>query len=480
MTSTPLPDVSRFDRIDPDLFRAVGDRLRTIGVTLESVVPVARICERMLDPLAAPLRRYHLRKRIDVLGLAMRLFIFGDPITRAEAQLVLGELPLDELVAGGLLWGDDEVVSPFLLNCMGPLFVLCDDLVRGDEAVMGVSNTTADLCRATRSSRPLSRALDLGCGAGAAALSLAARSKVVIATDINPRAIVFTQINAYLNNIDNIDPRVGDMFAPVAGETFDLIVSQPPFVPQPEGAAAATFLYGGRRGDELPMRLFRELPPHLAPDGRAVVLVNWPVVNGDPIDARVRGAVGDLSTLLLCAPPDDLDHWSAAHAFLEERTVDDRYAERALMRRQHFDQMEIESLRLTFNVIVNDGHGWTRTVDILPASRAAVQEAHIDTLVATSELLRASDEELLSARLRLPSGAEILERGGRVRVMFRELLPPIDLSRGAAMLATATDSAATVREALATLTHLGASTEEMLAGVRQALALDVLQAARDA
>lgn len=475
-----LPDVSAFERLDPSLFRALGARLRALGLNADAVAPVARICDRMLDPLAAPLRRYQLRKRTDVLAHAMRLFVFGDEVTAGEARGVLGELPLEALLDGGVVVaaGDGLVACPFLLNCMGALYVLCDDLAHGDEAVMGVSNTTADLCRAVRSDRPLARALDLGCGAGAAALALATRGQVVIATDINPRAIVFTQINALLNGFDNIDPRVGDMFAPVAGETFDLVVSQPPFVPRPEGAAAATFLYGGPRGDELPLRLLRELAPHLAPGGRAVVLIDWPVVKGDPIEARVRGAAPELSALLLTAPPEDLDNWSAAHAFLEERAIDERYVQRALLRRAHFDRMEIDALRLTFNVFVNDGKRWVRSVDILPASRAGVQESHIDALLATSAQLQSSDDELLGARLRLPSGAEIIERGGRVRVVFRELLPPIDLSRGAAMLATSIDGAETVADGLAKLAAQlggGPTPAQMLAGVRQALSLDVLQ-----
>ncbi len=473
-----LPDVSRFDRVDPELFRALGARLRAIGLNAEAVTPIARVCSGMLDPLAAPLRRYHARKRDDVVGHAMRLFMFGDALPAFEARGVFGELPLEAFLEGGLLVpAGDLVRSPFGINVMSSLYVLCDDLVHGDEAVMGVSNTTADLCRAVRSDRRLDRALDLGCGAGAAALSLAARCREVIATDINPRAIVFTRINALLNDLNNIVPRVGDMFAPVAGETFDLVVSQPPFVPQPEGAAAATFLYGGRRGDELPLRLLRELTPHLSSGGRAVVLIDWPVVAGDPIEARVRGAAPELSALLLSAPPEDLDQWSAGHAFLEERAVDERYAARATLRRQHFERMEIEALRLTFNVLVNDGKHWARTVEILPASRAAVQEAHIDTLLATSELMLAPDAVLLAARLRLPAGAEIVERGGRARVVFRELLPPIDLSRGAAMLAAAVASAETVEQGLGKLAaQLGAGTPaQMLAGVRQALSLDVFQ-----
>ena len=478
------PDVSGFEQFA--ILRALGDRLRTLGLNSESVGAVARIGGRTLDPLAGPMRRYHLRKRSDLLARAMRLFVFADRVSVEEASEVLGDVPFDRLLASGIVVREagDDIRSPFLLNCIGALYVLCDDLAHGDDAVMGVSNTTADLCRAAGSSSVMERALDLGCGAGAAALTLAARCETVVATDINPRAIVFTRANALLNGIENIDARVGDMFAPVAGETFDLIVSQPPFVPQPAGAAAATYLYGGRRGDELPLRLLRELPPHLAEGGRAIVLVDWPMVDGDPIDLRVRKALGEhaLSVLILSAPPSDLDEWASSHAFLEERSVDERFERRALLRRSHFDEMSIHALRLTFNVIVETAppNVWTRSVEILPTSRALVHGGHIDALVATSSLLQASDAELLAAQLRLTPGAELVERAGRVRVVFRDLLPPIELSRGAAMLATAASSAPSVRHAIAEVSSRvgdGDMTAQMLAGVRQALALAVLQLA---
>ena len=66
-------------------------------------------------------------------------------------------------------------------------------------------------------------------------LSLAAKVDRVIGTDINPRAVALSRINAALNGIGNVEFREGDMFAPVAGETFDLIISQPPFVSTPPG-----------------------------------------------------------------------------------------------------------------------------------------------------------------------------------------------------------------------------------------------------
>jgi methylase of polypeptide subunit release factors len=478
----PLPDISRLSALGPKPLAALGARLREVGVNIENVGAVMKICELSLEPIAAPLRRYHLRKRSDPTSLAMRLFVFRDSVTPEEAQRALGELPLQTYVDAGLLARTNQAVSaPFTLAILGPFYVLSDDLTLGDDAVMGVAPTTADLCRAAGSPTAIARALDLGCGAGAAALTMSSRAKTVIATDINPRAVEIARINAVLNGLTNIEARVGDMFAPVADEKFDLIVSQPPFVSHPEGAEAATFLYGGRRGDELPLRLFRELPPFLAPGGRAIILVDWPVVDGDPIDARVRKALADdtVSLLQIAAPPGDLDEWSARYSFMEQRTLDERFERRAVMRREHFDRTNVKALRYSFNVVARTPHVWTRTIDTVVASRTHLHGTQLDAIIATSELMLASDEELLAAHLVLPADAEIIERDNKVRVVFRDGIAPVEVSRGAAMLATAANEAATVREAIASLAaKLGAKDMEaqMLAGVRQALSLGVLQA----
>jgi methylase of polypeptide subunit release factors len=70
--------------------------------------------------------------------------------------------------------------------------------------------------------------LDFGTGNGIQALLAAHHCHEVVATDVNPRALVFAAFNAALNGIDNISFRKGSLFDPVAYETFDLIVCNPP------------------------------------------------------------------------------------------------------------------------------------------------------------------------------------------------------------------------------------------------------------
>lgn len=75
------------------------------------------------------------------------------------------------------------------------------------------------------------RALDLCSGSGVLAVTLAGMGAKVVAADINPDAVWTIDVNARLNGVeDRVDARVGDLWAAVEGETFDLITCNPPWV----------------------------------------------------------------------------------------------------------------------------------------------------------------------------------------------------------------------------------------------------------
>jgi 16S rRNA (guanine1207-N2)-methyltransferase len=75
------------------------------------------------------------------------------------------------------------------------------------------------------------RILDLGCGWGAIGLAAAktAPSAHVVLTDVNQRAVRLARRNLERNGVRNVDVRLGSLFGPVSDESFDLILSHPPF-----------------------------------------------------------------------------------------------------------------------------------------------------------------------------------------------------------------------------------------------------------
>lgn len=154
------------------------------------------------------------------------------------------------------------------------------------EHVLGIGQASLSLARAVIR-RPVRRALDLGTGCGIQALHLDSHVEQIVATDTNPRALALAAATAGLNGM-SWDLRSGSLFAPVTGERFDLIVSNPPFV---IGAGEQQYLYrdSGMVGDGICEALVRGLPDHLEPGGVAQLLANWMVIGEQDWRKRVAG-----------------------------------------------------------------------------------------------------------------------------------------------------------------------------------------------
>ena len=145
--------------------------------------------------------------------------------------------------------------------------------------VLGVGGATLTLLEMTVREQ-VDSALDLGCGCGIQALYLATHASRVVATDVSARACALTQFNAALNET-TIDVREGSLFEPVAGETFDLIVSNPPFVITPDSVRGTAGLLeyrdGGMDRDNLIAVILRDAPSCLNVGGTLQMLANWEI-----------------------------------------------------------------------------------------------------------------------------------------------------------------------------------------------------------
>ena len=98
------------------------------------------------------------------------------------------------------------------------------------------------------------RILDLACGVGVigiVAAKLAPQAQVVM-TDVNERAVELSRQNLEVNQVHNAEVRQGDGLAPVAGESFDVILTNPPI----------------RTGNEMVFALIAASATHLVPGGR--------------------------------------------------------------------------------------------------------------------------------------------------------------------------------------------------------------------
>lgn len=173
---------------------------------------------------------------------------------------------------------------PFLVRRIArPVLERIDgvSLVSVPDVLNPVVFRSGELLARTVASSPLAepganRALDMGTGTGVGALFLARRGWRVAAVDINPEAVRCAKANALLNGLeDRIEVRQGDLFAPVEGERFDLILFNPPFFRgEPKGLFDMAW-----RGTDVMERFAAGLPKALTPEGRALVLLS---TDGDP------------------------------------------------------------------------------------------------------------------------------------------------------------------------------------------------------
>jgi len=113
--------------------------------------------------------------------------------------------------------------------------------------------------------------LDMGTGCGVCAIFAAKHARRVVAVDINEAAVRCAGINARLNHLEHkIDVRHGDLFAPVPGERFDLVLFNPPFVqgvPRDDRDRAW-------RSNDIAERFAAGLAGHLTSGGSALVLLS--------------------------------------------------------------------------------------------------------------------------------------------------------------------------------------------------------------
>ncbi|MDI3213128.1 methyltransferase [Arthrobacter sp. AL12] len=343
-TAGNTPDAPRSDL--PGLLEALAADLRGIGYTVDGVAGLlgdaahsALSRDQLVPALIATESARRGERTTAALAAVVRFWLLAEPQPAATLDAALPgirtagllELGLVEPSADGLVqakvdlrpygWngtagegtqGEGAQRENTFSSGGAELWVASDlaahqrpGVLRHDH-VLGIGQASATLVQVT-ARRHVARALDLGTGCGIQTFHLLHHAEHVTATDISDRSLAFTRFNLLLNagelHLDPSDPearvslRRGSLLDPVAGEEFELVVSNPPFVITPRSlgeAAADQFTYrdGGLPGDDIVASLVRALPSVLAPGGTAQLLGNWEIPAGAAWDERPQGWAG--------------------------------------------------------------------------------------------------------------------------------------------------------------------------------------------
>lgn len=269
---------------DPQAVAKLGALFKAAEFTeksLEKILGAGPGDAIMRTDIPLVLRRLPERGTLPTL---IRLFLIGVPVAPEIVARDLAPVSPDLLASLGLVVEGPSGVAPRVRFQPFADLVLASDLHEPDytvlpaDYVLGMNPTSASVAAMTIR-RPVEAMLDVGTGFGVQALYAARHCERVVATDINARALEFAAFNAALNGIRNVEFREGSLFEPVAGETFDLIVSNPPYVVSPE--SGPMFRDGRAPGDSLSRALVRQAPAHLREGGFASIRCSWTLKEGE-------------------------------------------------------------------------------------------------------------------------------------------------------------------------------------------------------
>jgi methylase of polypeptide subunit release factors len=354
-----------------------------------------------------------LRGREDPLAVLTQLWPLQQPVAR---QALARALPasLETLLSAGVLstsgdqvraevdvrpYASDDGAGGWVVSDLSPNLDTHTAPIRPD-FVLGVSSASTTLAQLTIR-RPVGRALDLGTGCGVQTLHLGRHCGSVVATDLNPRALQLARLTLGLNRVP-ADLRLGSLYAPVRGERFDLITTNPPYVMSPPRSDGERLTYreGDFSADGLVEHVVRSGPDHLTEGGTLQVLGNWVHPSGGGWQDRLRSWVEPTGCDAHIVQRETLDVYEYVELWLTDAGLagSPAYARRYAEWLDYFEQLGVGAVGMGWIVLHRAGHDtpWVEIEDW----PYAVEQPIGPALAAEQDAVEAergiSDEDLLA------------------------------------------------------------------------------------
>ncbi len=367
-----------------------------------------------------PARRAVRRRAGEPAAALAALFLLAEPIPRRDLDAALpalgaaGAERLGLVRAGGAGPGDPVVAAcdlrPWAMDGEPAGWLASDlgELALGGpvptDHVLGVGGASTTLAQLTVRA-PVGRVLDVGTGSGVQALAAARHARSVTATDTSGRALAFAAFNAALAGVA-LDLRRGSLLEPVAGERFDLVVSNPPFVvtPRRPGVPGWSYRDGGGVGDEVVAALVAGLGGVLAPGGSAQLLGSWEHRRGEGWRDRVTGWLDAAGLDGWVVQRDVADPATYAETWVRDGGQRPGPAFDALVEAwlDDFEERGVDAVGSGYLVLhrpareAGGARPWRR-VEELTGPVPGPLGAHVGAVLAAREALRGTDDAALAA-----------------------------------------------------------------------------------
>jgi methylase of polypeptide subunit release factors len=353
---------------------------------------------RLLDRTSAP----------TPLNVLLRWFWLALPQDQLPVTEIIPADMVSLMLEAGLLSreGDSLLPQAMLLHVDG--FLVASDHAsaidnKNVEMVLWPNPTSKFLARfaVQRHSRAT---LDLGAGSGILSLGASRYSDVVVATDLNQRAVACTRFNARLNDLANIEAMAGDCFAPVAGRRFDLILSNPPFFITPQGDYL--FCENPMELDGLCRRLVKEGPDYLNEGGYMQMLCEWAQIKGQPWEERIAEWIqgNGCDAWVMKGLTQDPEEY-AQHRIRETSQDPSQDAASYAGYMQYYRHRGVEAIHDGLIVMRRrQGHNWIRIEEVPKTPKGNLGEMIVSTFAAHDLMQQMSgDDQLLAIRPKLSS-----------------------------------------------------------------------------
>ena len=351
------------------------------------------------------------------LQTLLRLFLLHKNIELGLFQQAVSPMDLSQWIRMGLVRVEQGCVRPLvsIVPC-ADLLLVCDHHAQDcdpggcdqscpegqcepGDFVMGLSQSSFRLANATIR-REVKSALDLGAGCGIQSLLAAGHSGSVTGIDCNPRAISMARLNSHLNQIDGLDFQQGDMLQPLATQQFDLIVSHPPFVIQPE--FDSLYRDSGCRGDDFCRTLVQNAPLLLNEHGTFQMVFDWAHVKGQGWQDRLAQWCEGSGCDAWVMRWDTKDVSDYIRCWNKERSKQPAFANVFDTWMNWYGELGIEAVSSGLLTMRRDtsGSNWFRADDA-PADFTSSIGDDVLHLFESSDWLQASDQELLDTCFKL-------------------------------------------------------------------------------